>query len=65
MLRKDFVLCKTINLLSKFMGPITAKANKPQQKLLCQATTGILFSGLLIVTDFGRRIHDDCSYIFY
>ena len=65
MLRKDFVLCKTRNLLNEFMAPITAKADKPRQKFLRQAVGAILLSGSLIVTELGRWIHDDCSDIFY
>jgi len=41
MLRKDFVLCKTRNLLNEFMAPITAKADKPRQKFLRQAVEAI------------------------
>lgn len=65
MLRKDFILCKTRNLLNEFMAPIIAKADKPRQKFLKQTIGAILFSGSLIVTEFGRWIHDDCSDIFY
>jgi len=32
MLRKDFIQCKTRELLNEFMAPITAKADKPRQK---------------------------------
>ena len=65
MLRKDFVLCKTRNLLNEFMAPITAKADKPRRKFLRQSIGAILLSGSLIVTEFGRWVHDDCSDIFY
>ena len=65
MLRKDFVLCKTRNLLNEFMDPIIAKADKPRRKFLRQAVGTILLSGSLIVTEFARWIHDDCSDIFY
>ena len=65
MLRKDFVLCKTRNLLNEFMAPITAKADKPRRKFLRQVVGAILLSGSLIVTEFGRWIHDECSDIFY
>ena len=44
MLRKDFVLCKTKNLLNEFMAPITAKADKPRRKFLRQAVGAILLS---------------------
>ena len=46
MLRKDFVLCKTRNLLNEFMAPITAKADKPRRKFLRQAVGAILLSGI-------------------
>lgn len=65
MLRKDFILCKTRNLLNEFMAPITEKADKPRRKFLRQAIGAILLSGSLVVTEFGRWIHDDCSDIFY
>jgi len=65
MLREDFVLCRTRNLLNEFMALITPKADKPRQKFLRQAVGAILLSGSLIVTELGRWIHDDCSDIFY
>jgi len=65
MLRKDFILCKTRNLLNEFMAPITAKTDKPRQKFLRQTVGAILLSGSLIVTEFARWIHDDCSDIFH
>lgn len=65
MLRKDFILCKTRNLLTEFMATIIAKTDKPRQKFLHQAVGAILLSGSLIVTEFARWIHDDCSDIFY
>ena len=37
MLRKDFILCKTRDLLAECMAPIIAKADRPRQKLLRQA----------------------------
>ena len=64
MLNKDFILCKTKNLLHEFMTPITAEADKPRRKFLRQAIGAILLSGSLIVTEFARWIHDDCSDIF-
>jgi len=42
MLRKDFVLCKTRNLLSEFMAPIRANTDKPRQKFLRQTVGAIL-----------------------
>ncbi len=65
MLPKDFVLCKTRNLLNEFMAPITAKADKPRKKFLRQAVGAILLSGSLIVTELSHWIHDDCSDVFY
>ncbi len=65
MLQKDLILCKTRNLLNEFITPITAKADKPRRKFLRQAVGAILLSGSLIVTEFARWIHDDCSDIFY
>ncbi|NIP22771.1 MAG: hypothetical protein GWN67_02175 [Phycisphaerae bacterium] len=64
MLRKDFILCKTRNLLNEFMGPITAKVDKPRQKFLPQALGAILLSGSLVVTELALWIHDDCSDMF-
>lgn len=65
MLRKDFILCKTRNLLDEFMAPIQAKTDRPRRKFLRQAVGAILISGSLIVTEFGRWVHDDCSDIFH
>ena len=65
MLRKDLIISKTRNLLNEFIAPITAKADKPRRKFLRQALGAILLSGSLIVSEFARWIHDDCSDIFY
>jgi len=65
MLRKDFILCKTRNLLNEFMAPIITNTDKPRQKFLRQAVAAILLSGSLIVTEFARWIHDDCTDIFH
>ena len=65
MLRKDFIICKTRNLLDEFMTPIIADADKPRQKFLRQAVAAILLSGSLIVTEFASWIHDDCTDIFH
>jgi len=65
MVTKDFVLCKTRTLLNEFMAPIIANTQKPRQKFLRQAVGAILLSGSLIVSEFARWIHDDCSDIFY
>ena len=47
------------------MAPIIAKVNKPKRKFLRQTIGAILLSGSLIVTEFARWIHDDCSDVFY
>ena len=65
MLRKDLIISKTRNLLNEFMAPIMAEADKPRRKFLRQALGAILLSGSLIVSEFARWIHDDCSDIFY
>ena len=65
MLRKDFILCKTKKLLSEFMFPIMNQADRPRQKFLRQTVGAILLCGSLVVTEFARWIHDDCSDIFY
>ena len=65
MLRKDIIISKTRNLLNEFMIPIMAKADKPRRKFLRQALRAILLSGSLIVSEFARWIHDDCSDVFY
>lgn len=65
MLRKDFILHKTRTLLTEFITPITQTGSRPKQKFLRQAVGAILLSGSLIVTEFARWVHDDCSDIFY
>ena len=65
MLRKDFILCKTRSLLNEFISPIITDANKPRQKFLRQSVAAILLSGSLVVTEFARCIHDDCTDIFH
>ena len=57
MLKKDFILCKTRNLLTEFIKPITEKVGKPKQKFLRQAVAAILLSGSLIVTEFANVVH--------
>ncbi len=42
-----------------------AQADKPRRKFLRQTLGAILLSGSLIVSEFARWIHDDCSDIFY
>ena len=65
MLRKDLIISRTRNLLNEFMDPIMAQADKPRRKFLHQALGAILLSGSLIVSEFARWVHDDCSDIFY
>jgi len=65
MLRKDFILCKTRDLLDEFTAPIITNADKARQKFLRQAVAAILLSGSLVVTEFARWIHDDCTDIFH
>jgi hypothetical protein len=65
MLRKDFILCKTRNLLNEFIRPITAVADKPRQRFLCQTLKAILLSGSLVVSELAFFIHDKCSYRSY
>jgi len=65
MLRKDLILSKTRNLLNEFVAPLLAVADKPRRKFLRQALGAILFGGSLVVSEFARWIHDDCSDIFY
>lgn len=65
MLRKDFVLHKTKNLLCEFLSPIITNTDKPRQKFLRQTVAAILLSGCLVVKEMTRWIHDDCSDLFY
>lgn len=65
MLGKDFIINKTKCLLNEFIAPIAEKTDKPRKKFLHQVVGAILLSGSLVVTEFGRWIHDDCSDIFY
>lgn len=65
MLRKDFIFCKTKKLLSEFISPITNQTDRPRQKFLRQTVGAILLCGSLVVSEFARWIHDDCSDIFY
>ena len=64
-LKKDFIITKTRYLLNEFINPIVQEADKPRKKFICQAVGAILLSGSLVVTEFARWIHDDCSDIFY
>lgn len=65
MLRHDFILSKTRNLLSVFLAPLMGQTDRPRQRFLRQTIGAILMSGTLVVTDLARWIHDDCSDIFY
>lgn len=65
MLRKDFILNKTRSLLREFINPIVQNSDKPRKKFIQQAVGSILLSGSLIVSEFARWIHDDCSDIFH
>ena len=65
MLKKDFILNNTRCLLNEYINPIINNTDKPRKKFLRQAIGAILVSGSLIVTEFSRFIHDDCSDIFY
>jgi hypothetical protein len=65
MIRKDFIISKTRNYLTKFIDPIAIATDKPRRKFLRQVLGAILLSGSLVVMEFSRLIHDDCSDIFY
>ena len=65
MLRHDFILHKTRNLLSVFFAPLMGQTDRPRQRFLRQTIGAILMSGTLVVTDLARWIHDDCLNIFY
>ena len=65
MIRKDFIIDKARNCLAEFLDPIGARADKPRRKFLRQTIGAILLSGSLVVMEFSRLIHDDCSDIFY
>ena len=65
MLNKDFILKRTRCLLKEFIEPIVQKADKPRKKFIRQAVGAILLAGSLVVTEFARWIHDDCSDRFH
>ena len=65
MLNNDFIRNKTRCLLRKFIDPIVQNADKPRKTFIRQAVAATLMSGSLVVTEFARWIHDDCSDIFY
>lgn len=65
MIRKDFVISKTRDYMALFINPIAAVTDKPRQKFLRQVLGAILISGSLVVMEFSRLIHDNCSDLFY
>ena len=65
MLNNDFILKRTRCLLKEFIEPIVQKADKPRKKFIRQAVGAILLAGSLVVTEFARWIHDDCSDRFH
>ncbi len=65
MMRKDLLTRKTQTLLSEFLSPLVERVDKPRKRFLQQAIRGILFSGSLVVMEFGRWVRDDCSDLFY
>lgn len=64
-MRKDLLTRKTQTLLSEFLSPLVERVDKPRKRFLQQAIRGILFSGSLVVMEFGRWVRDDCSDLFY
>jgi hypothetical protein len=65
MVRQDFILCKTRNLLAAFLAPLMSRTDRPRQRFLRQSIGAILLAGTLIISDLARWIHDDCTDIFY
>lgn len=65
MIRQDWILSKVKNLMTEYLTDMLIEADKPRRKFLRQAIGAILISGSLIVSEFSRWIHDDCSDIFY
>ena len=61
MIRKDFIIDKARNRLAEFLDPMGAQADKPRRKFLRQAIGAVLLSGSLVVMEFSRLIHGDCS----
>ncbi|MGH2272854.1 hypothetical protein ACQ9LF_13740 [Anaerohalosphaeraceae bacterium U12dextr] len=51
MLRQDYILCKTRNLLSVFLTPMMGHTDRPRQRFLRQTIGAILISGTLVITD--------------
>jgi len=65
MIRKDFIISKARKHMAEFINPLAQATDKPRQRFLRQAVGAILLSGSLVVMEFSRVIHDDCSDIFY
>jgi len=65
MLRKDVIISKTRKSFVDFINPIAAAADKPRRKFLRQSIGSVLLSGSLVVMQFTRLIHDNCSDKFY
>lgn len=65
MLSKDFILNKTRCLFREFIDPIVQNSDKPSKKFIHQAVGAIAMSGSIVVSNFARWIHDDCSDIFH
>lgn len=65
MMRKDLLIRKPRTLLSEFLTPLVEQVDKPRKRFLQQAIRGILFSGSLVVMEFGRWVRDGCSDRFY
>jgi len=62
---KDFILCKTKKLLSEFLLPIINQTDRPRLKFFRQTVAATLLSGSLVVSEFARWVHDNCSDKFY
>jgi hypothetical protein len=65
MIRHDHLISKVKTLLQEYLQPMMASADKPRKKFLRQTVGAVLLSGSLVVSEFGRWIHDDCSDLFY
>lgn len=63
MIRKDFIINKAINYLTKVIDPIAT--DKPRRKFLCQIFEVTLLSSSMVVMKFSHLIHDDCFDIFF
>ena len=65
MVPKDLLIHKSRMLLGEFLAPLVEQVDKPRKRFLQQVIRGILFSGSLVVMEFCRWVHDDCSDPFY